>query len=170
MKLTVRFYGAVTSCEDTGTHAVHYKQIKNNNLSRQHISNRKTGEVMKKLCLTNPPLHLPDWRFDKSLVSWNVVLSQMCDWYMHRVTVSHNVAATSFYIWSEDGFLISGFEPLAGGVRLSLRRCWQADGRWPTAWCSVISEVLAMWETSYSSSQKDWELSEMLFEVCFLLG
>lgn len=63
------------------------------------------GRVMKKLHLTNPPLHLPDCGSDKSPLIWNMVLSRKCDWFMHRVTVSHNAAAAIFYVWSEDEFL-----------------------------------------------------------------
>lgn len=64
------------------------------------------GKVMRVLRLTNPPLHLPDCTSDKSLI-WNMVLCPKCDWFMHRVTVSHN-AAGSFYVCSEDELSSAG--------------------------------------------------------------
>lgn len=116
---TTWLYSAVPSWEHTGTHDVLYKGAQNNNLTcdRIFLTNKTEstpifisvgGRVMRKLCLTNPPLHLPDCRSDKSPLIWKIVLSRKCDWFMHRMSVSHNAAAAGVYVWSEDEFLSAG--------------------------------------------------------------
>lgn len=138
------------SWQHTGTHVL-YKGAQSNNPNCIFLTNKMKstpiffsvgGKVMRKLCLTNPPLHLPDCRSDKSPLIWKIVLSREVwliyargDCFTQRG--SHKLLCLKWR-W----VLISGSEQLAGGARLSLSRCWQASGRWPMAWRSVKSEVL----------------------------
>ena len=148
----------VTPCEDTGTQTNKQDEV-------HTLLPSVDGKVMRKLCTTNPPLQI--WQHTTHL-EYGPNSGGVCLIYAQGdcfTQCSIHMLLCLKWRW----VLISGSEQLAGGVRLSLSWCWQASGRWPTAWRSVTTEVRVMRETSYFPSQKDRGTSTMLFEGFFVL-